>query len=599
MPSDLDQVAVYADEEAAGLPVSSLEQVREWISLVPFEPGMLLAAHIAAKSFGLLGDQRRQLEFAESIYAPPIVDKLKAFLRREGPKAQLFAEQHALMLERILIESAKDEGAAPAPLQQLEAAAVLRALLGCTGVANVALDRMREENPTVEDFMAVFLQNGAYNSKPMLMGEMARSVELFGRLAQRPELLPTRDKVCPLDEWMDEDYGFSIEEQLAIGFVLGAITQGFAPGQEAGEKPYVTPESVADVLDKMGLVDRREKFFDLVCGDRGRLQAEFADGGSGSEHVAWERRPLIRRPFLRLEDGGMLLFSPRSIQAWMGEGFYYRLLDAAQRRSANDPKHKLSNQFTAYTGQLLEVYVLDLMRSAYPEAENPLSGVRVYGEQPYGTGGQMRTSDVAVLIGGTDLVLIEVSAARLRADTLVSASTEDAAKDVERMMLKKIRQLDKCVTGLRSNRRRDRARIPADNPEVDMNQVTRIWPVLVTAGNITQNNALWQHVATNSRGLLKQAGVQPMKLLDIEDYEVLCYLVEKGYGLNDVLAAVTSPQFLHRELAVWLRDDPSAPKDISGRPKRVVAIWEEAMDAILSSIDFDKGSPDPTAPAAV
>ena len=112
-----------------------------------------------------------------------------------------------------------------------------------------------------------------------------------------------------------------------------------------------------------------------------------------------------------------MLLSPRSMQAWLGDGFYYRLLDAAQLRSKGDPKRKLSRQFTGYAGQLLELYALQLTRSVYAPQQNPISGIRVYGEQPYGAGGQMKTSDVAVLIGDADLVLIEVSNSRIRADT--------------------------------------------------------------------------------------------------------------------------------------------------------------------------------------
>jgi hypothetical protein len=113
--------------------------------------------------------------------------------------------------------------------------------------------------------------------------------------------------------------------------------------------------------------------------------------------------------------------------------------------------------------------------------------------------------------------------------------------------------------------------------------------VVVSAGNITQTGPLWHHVKTNARGRLTQPGVQPLKLLDIQDYEALCYLVEKGHGLNDILDAITRPQFVERELAIWLRDDPAAPKNISGRPKHVVEIWEQAMGRIMGAIDFKKG----------
>lgn len=337
--------------------------------------------------------------------------------------------------------------------------------------------------------------------------------------------------------------------------------------------------------------ERREAFFDLVSADRETLRQEFADDGGDIQHVAWERRPLMRNPFLRCSNDGLMLLSPRSLQTWLGDGFYYRLLDAAQRRSEGDPKRKLSGQFTAYAGQLLEVYALALMRSVYAPEQNPISGVRVYAEQLYGRGGGNKTSDVAVLAGDTDLVLIEVSNARVRADTLVSAAQEDAIQDVQRMLVEKIRQLDNCITALQSDNQRRKASIPAENPEVDMKRVQRIWPVLVTAGNVTQSVPLWSHLDEATVGKLTQRGVQPLTLLSVEDYETLCYLIENQHGLIEILGAKTSPPFAQRELAIWLRDDPAAPKNIIGRPKLVESTWHKTFEQIIGAIDFTKGEP--------
>lgn len=67
-PTFMDQVAVYGDEAAAGLPTSSLEQVKAWAAQVPFEAGIAMVAVIAAKAFGMRGDQVAQLAFARELY---------------------------------------------------------------------------------------------------------------------------------------------------------------------------------------------------------------------------------------------------------------------------------------------------------------------------------------------------------------------------------------------------------------------------------------------------------------------------------------------------------------------------------------------------
>ena len=586
-PTFMDQVAVYADEEAAGLPISSLDAVQHLASTIPFEAGMAMVAAIAAKVFALRGDQPGQLTLAQELVGEgPVLEALRVWMKREGPKAQLFAEQHTLMLERILVEHAKP-GLVTAGLTPPEPANVVRALFGCTSIAFAAGEEMSRDARLPEDLLAIFLQNGAYNSKAMPMGEIARAQELFVTIAHAPDLLPAQDKVCPLDEWMLEDYGFSVTEQLSIGFGLAAMTQAWAEGTDAGNVVYVSPENLEDMLLKFDMLDRRQAVLDLVSAERRTLAEEFAGSGKTESHIAWETRPLMRHPFLRRENGGLILLTPRAIESWLSDGFHYRLLDSAQRRSVDDPHRKLSRRYTAYAGQLLEAYALALCRSVHAE-DAPVGGGRVYGEQPYGTNKEKKTADIAVDLG-LDLVLIEVSASRLRADTLLLAQRDEAMEDIDRMIIAKIDQLDKCITGLRSRRRKDRARIPAEGAEVDMNRVNRIWPVIVTAGNLTQSEPLWRCIAAHTQGKLAQAGVRPLTILDIEDFEALCGIVEEGHALNDLLAGKTQPAYRHLELAVWLARDPRAPKDITGRPKYVEAVWERAVEQIMAATDFTKG----------
>jgi hypothetical protein len=91
-------------------------------------------------------------------------------------------------------------------------------------------------------------------------------------------------------------------------------------------------------------------------------------------HVAWETTPFMQRPFLELSSGQLVLISPRSIITWLGAGFYYRLLDAAQRR--NTPEDEMSLAYTQFVGDLLEEWALELVRSIHA-GDRPAGGGRV------------------------------------------------------------------------------------------------------------------------------------------------------------------------------------------------------------------------------
>jgi hypothetical protein len=72
-------------------------------------------------------------------------------------------------------------------------------------------------------------------------------------------------------------------------------------------------------------------------------------------------------------------------------------------------------------------------------------------------------------------------------------------------------------------------------------------------GNVTQNGVLWKFIQDGTRGLLEQAKVQPLTILDLEDLEQLAGFVEAGYDLPKILAGKTQQAFRHRELAIWVR----------------------------------------------
>jgi len=353
-------------------------------------------------------------------------------------------------------------------------------------------------------------------------------------------------------------------------------------GDEAGEQLYIAPDKVDDLFHKVGWSDERKAAaLDLISAERCWYAEQFASGGDDALHVAWEIRPFMKRPFLRTADGALYLLSPRAIQSWLSDGFHYRLLDAAQALSVGDPARKISRRYTAFAGELLERYVLDLVRSSHG-GKRPVGSGRVYGEQPYG-GGSM-TSDVAVDLG-LDLVLMEVCVSRLRADTLLLGRTEDVLADLDRMVIRKIEQLDTCITALVDGR----AEIPTGSLEVDMSRVRRVWPVLVTAGSLTQTELLWGYITRNTEGLLAQPMVQPLTIFDLEDVEAVCGFAEHGLiALHDLLAAKSQPAYQQLELAIWLRNAYGAPNE-RPRPSMVEKAWKRTTSTVLTTVDFTKG----------
>ena len=554
---------------------------------VPFEVAIRGIARITASVYAFEWDSQGQLRLAEQIFGTGVVlERLRAFVRSEEPHGRVFAEQNLMILQRLLIELARP-GSTPTPLTDLEGQILSRAVLAVTAINTHLTEQAQTETPELGDWLPFFIQNGAYNRSARPMGEMARAQDLFTRIARLPELRAS-SHACPIDDWIVNDYGLTIDEQLALGFALSAMTHAWAKDETAGSTCYIEAQNLDDLLVKLGWEDRREQALAAIAANRQTFQREFVECGDSLSDLAWEVRPFMRHPFLLTDDGGLLLLSPRALLSWLSEGFHYRLLRSAERRAGTD--RKLSRAYTAFAGELVEEYALELVRSVHP-GERPVGGGRIYGEQPYGQkrgnrNGASKTSDIAIDLG-LDLVLIEISGSRLRADTLRIGDMNSVTYDLERMVIKKIRQLDHCIHALIAGR----AQIPADSPEVDMDRIERIWPVVVTAGNLTQSRALWEHIKGKTTGTLTQPKVQPLTLLDIDDLEALCGFIENGHALPDMLAAKTAPPYRNLELAVWVQHGPSAPPEDQARPRYVEAVWERATDRAVAMIDMTKGIP--------
>ena len=93
-----------------------------------------------------------------------------------------------LVLLRLLIEHAKSSSIGTT-LTNDEGAILNRALLVSTSIAGELSQAATQTRPRLEDWLAFFTQNGAYNSRAQQMGALARAQELFGPIANKSNLL--------------------------------------------------------------------------------------------------------------------------------------------------------------------------------------------------------------------------------------------------------------------------------------------------------------------------------------------------------------------------------------------------------------------------
>jgi hypothetical protein len=228
----------------------------------------------------------------------------------------------------------------------------------------------------------------------------------------------------------------------------------------------------------------------------------------------------------------------------------------------------ISGKYQRFAGEIVELYALDLAHDGRAEDDT------VFGEQRYGPNDSERTSDVAIA-SGKDLVLFEIHARRVSAAAAVSGTAAEATLEVSRLLVEKADQLGPCVGALLSGE--------AVLPGIDISQIERIWPIVVSVGHVMQTRNLWEYLHEKmdktKAAPLADRRVQPLQVMDISDYEKLLGLVQAGESLPGLLTLKSNGPYRERDFAAWLHS-PGAPSD---KPRLSVleTRWEEMTDRLV------------------
>jgi hypothetical protein len=560
----MDQISVLIVEEQLGLPVTDLDGMKEIAARLPFEPCMSLLAILAGRVEATLRDGRGQIDLAREFFGDgPLVQSYAQIIAGDD-RWRIFGPQSLYTLMRVLIDDAYD-----APItQQLtdeERGQLFRAVVASNSVIESGTGRA--VGPTQEDLLAYELQIGTYYSRPQWMEEISRHWDLYELMTADEDLAESND-VMPVAEWIERS-GLTAVEQWELGWGLSAGTNAW----DAANHPHVAPASLADMLERGGFAGREKPALALISADRTQFREAFAQLAADGGRYMWELRPFKTWPFLRLQDdGGMLLLGQPWIVSWLTEGFYYRPLLVAQSEDAADGgRTDHVQRYTSFAGQAFEAYCLRLAHDYVP------GPAIVLGEHAYGKGGGSRTSDVAILTTGGDLILFEANARRVAAEPLVSGDPQSATDELTKLLVKKVNQLGVTLTALLVG--------DAVLPGIDLAKVKRIFPVVVGSGRLWYTRKLWEYIEA-SRDPEKCASfadgrVQPLQVAESIAYEALIGLAHDGHDLGEVLAHKTDGPWVHRDWGVWLREDPRAPDQPTRLPS-IDATFNQRTNAAMA-----------------
>ncbi len=326
-PSAFDQMRVVVDESSLKQRVSTPEELKAMAAHLGFENAMLAISRLASHAWHIRGDIEAQLQLAGQVFGEPRLAPAIAHLASSVPELEIFPEQHAAVLQRLLVLYGCE--AVLGEPQEGEQTVFDRAWLAAAVPAG-ELDRDTPDGPDGRrDWIAYLIQNGAYNRTEESLAAMVRPQILFRDIAES-DAARGHPHFCPIDEWHQDKFGLSLAEQFAVGIAIASRADTFDEGKPLEERSLVGAAYLADVAAKLGY--EPEVLLALLSADRGWYRREFEKRPDTLPNMAWDRIPFEVRPFLQLSNGELLAISPRAVEAWLGDGFYHRSLAAARAK---------------------------------------------------------------------------------------------------------------------------------------------------------------------------------------------------------------------------------------------------------------------------
>ncbi len=224
---------------------------------------------------------------------------------------------------------------------------------------------------------------------------------------------------------------------------------------------------------------------------------------------------LINKPLIQLDGDRFVAPSRSFFENALGSAIFFALLDGY---NAENQKEK-GKQFTRFFGEFFELYALATSRAFAARSNSRCFGDFLYNGD--------KSTDV-VLFEGDRAVFIEVVATRFNLlSSVVSLDPKSIEKDLQRIVIDKAVQLDRCVTDFRSEK------LKYDG--INQRRIRKIFPIVL----VVQSMSMSYGVRMLIEKLLKEKGLLqmtcPLEVMEIGTFESLEPALGRGLKLSTLL----------------------------------------------------------------
>lgn len=473
----------------------------------------------------------------------PAIDTLRAVLQPETrtrfeamlPQRQPFARQPVLRAMREVL-SAPSRHVTPtmppgiAPIMMVHAAG----------------DALSHGAPTTtgtiggwpELYVLDLVANWNFHASDDKWALMVRQATLWRSNSDRTAIHFDGKSACQL---LVEASGLEPEDFLALGFGLAAHATAWVP-----TKPQLVRLDAGLSMDAAKVA----AFAKLVCASPEEIASRF----SAAAKSTWDFLPLEATPVLAMP-GGYLVLDESLLWARVTSGLYWIVFDHLKATSGEEA----ALAWTRAWGDVVEAAVGDALRRCAVRALDGSPAFWTEDDLHAAYGKDTKASDFVLDLGDW-LVAVEVVSGRITTGTRIELARSAFDKDVERLIMKKLRQLDATA----------RCLVWSEEPLTGLRPTPprRVLPLVVAAMGFPYIEPVVAHIeqlATDEE-LLTDGRIGPLCICDLRELELLEGATSAGDSLSAILTTWQHETRGRRSFWDWTT---SRPGGAPPRPSRM------------------------------
>lgn len=365
--------------------------------------------------------------------------------------------------------------------------------------------------PVRENIIRLELRQTAMGHNEERLTQWSFYYELFDRI------WPTLDRAPDADEAFKRYTQLTVNEHLALGF---AISVGFQ--QDRGGWPLARFDPTSWFASIKIKESSWRSFLTLSatsveCLRQQLLVEEQELGRTTSQSLAIEKKPIVEGP-----DGLLYVVNFSALERRATHGIFHILAEEAEAEGLD------RETFTAPFGAAFQQWAEESVNRMEGGREEP----KIFADVRYGPKRKRRDTPDVVLRYERQIIAIEVVAGALQIKTTSHGDLATFEQDLEKLVYKKARQLTRRIVDITDG-------VTAEIG-LTSEQVTRIWPVIVTAAPFPIRAEIMKKIrrGLKDRNLLQGKHIGVVSIISAEDLAGLEAHVEAtGESVLDVIVA--------------------------------------------------------------